>query len=236
MAERRAKGTAVAGGPARKRKAPAAKKPTVKRASVKRSTAKAAAKTAKVADRAAAKARAAGAVGKGNHGLLDRHQRALRDTAIMARVAEGRSSKVIGEEFGLTQRAVDAIRANWRKQPSHLDGEPMEIMEWLTSMHLRQFGDLTAMAAENVQSNPSVALGARKAAGDALLRYTELLSAVGKLPENLELFRAESVLRQMADQMLETMELVVAGDLSPAEAAEVFRRMTGEPAQLAAAA
>lgn len=188
----------------------------------KRVTAKAKAAVSKRADREAAKAKAAGAIGRG----LDRHRRALRDTAIMARVWEERPVKSIATEFGVSVRTVESVKDDWSKRGKQLDKEPMELVEWLTSMHFRQFGDLTAMAEATATLNPSVSLGAKKAAGDALLRYTEMLSLVGKLPENLELFRAETVLRRLADEMVTTMERVQAGEITPAEAADVFRSMT----------
>lgn len=199
---------------------------TAKRATVRKMTSRGKAKTAQTAERAAAKARAQGARGRASK--LTKYQTALRDTAIMARVHEGRTRKRVAEEFGISVRAVEAIVADFRASPSSLDDAPMQIVERLARTYLRQVGDLQAMAAEHAERNPNVALGATKAAGDALLRYTELMSAVGKLPDNLELFRAESVLRQIADEMMDTMERVEAGELSAADAGAVFRRIVSE--------
>jgi polyhydroxyalkanoate synthesis regulator phasin len=53
------------------------------------------------------------------------------------------------------------------------------------------------------------------------------LAIVGKLPENLELFRAEAVLRRLAEEMVVKMELVDAGELTPGEAAAFFRELVG---------
>jgi hypothetical protein len=58
-----------------------------------------------------------------------------------------------------------------------------------------------------------------------LTRYAELLVAVGALPEELHLLRSEAVLRQMADEMVDAMMKVEAGDMTPAEAGALFRRM-----------
>ena len=189
------------------------------------------ARTRTVADRAAATAKAGGALGKGDRGELDRHQRALRDTAIMARVAEGRTSAAIGEEFGISARSVEAVKAKWREGVPPLDRPPMEVVEWLAEMHLRQFGDLSAQAAACAGRNESVSLGAKKAAGDALARYTELMCAVGLLPENLSLFRSERALRRLADELLDVMERVEAGDMNAADAGAFFKSLvTDTPA------
>jgi hypothetical protein len=222
---------------------PGAKTTGAKRSSTGRTKAtkrvqvEATARTRKVADRAAAAAKAGGALGKSDRGELDRHQRALRDTAIMARVAEGRTSKAIGEEFGISERSVESVKAKWREGVAPLDRPPMEVLEWLAEVHLRQFGDLSAQAAACAGRNESVSLGAKKAAGDALARYTDLLCAVGLLPENLGLFRSERALRRLADEMLLVMERVEAGDMDAAEAGAFFTSLVSDApaAQLPAA-
>jgi hypothetical protein len=206
-----------------------AKRSSTKRTqTTKRVQAKATAKTRQVADRAAAAAKAGGAIGKGDRGELDRHQRALRDTAIMARVAEGRTSAAIGEEFDISARSVEAVKAKWREGVAPLDRPPMEVVEWLAEMHLRQFGDLAAQAAACAGRNESVSLGAKKAAGDALVRYTELMCAVGLLPENLSLFRSERALRRLADELMLVMERVEAGEMNAAEAGAFFKSLVSD--------
>ena len=177
------------------------------------------------ADQAVAVAHAEGAIGAGDHGKLDRHQLALRDTAIMARLHEGVSRLAVSAEFAISRQAVDGVMARWRKARSPLEGKPMEMIDWLARRYLRQVGDLEVMAAVNAERNPSVALGAKKAAGDALTRYTELMISVGVLPENLSLIRAEAVLRHLADEMVEAMFKVEAGEMSPGDAAALFRQM-----------
>lgn len=150
----------------------------------------------------------------------------------MARLAEGRTHKAVAEEWGLSNRAVGQVAERWNESAKSLDAAPLEIVEWLAKMELRSIADLEAMAAANADRNPNVALGAKRAAGEARSRYTELMSAVGKLPENLELFRAESVLRGIADEMVETMELLVGGEITAEQAQDAFRRATGTAAGL----
>jgi hypothetical protein len=181
----------------------------------------------KQAERAPAIAEARGREGQagGDHGKLDSHQLALRDTAIMARLHEGASRSAVAAEFAISRQAVDGVVARWHKARSPLEGKPMETIDWLARRYLRQVGDLEAMAAANAERNPSVALGAKKAAGDALSRYTELLIAVGALPQELHLLRSEAVLRHLAEEMVDTMERVEAGELSPADASAFFRQL-----------
>lgn len=224
-----------------KAKTPAKKAPAKKRAvgkspqsrpqpSVRKAKAAGKAKAKTVADRAGKVARANGAEGAGSNGRLSKYQIALRDTAIMARIAEGKTHTSIAKEWGISIRAVGQVVERWAEGVPSLDREPMEIVEWLARMHLRQIGDLEVMATRNAERNPNVALGAKRASGEAMLRYMDLMSAVGKLPENLELFRAESVLRRLADEMVETMERVQAGDMEVADAVVFFRGLTGTTA------
>jgi hypothetical protein len=207
-------------------KAPAKKRLRTKAKTTKGARSKA---TKAVADKASVAAKAHRATGRGDRGELSKYQRALRDTAILARVHEGRTSKAIGAEFGVTGRTVENVKRTAREGTPSLDRQPLEIIEWLAMMELRSVGDFERMATFNVEKNPNVALGAKRAAGEARARYLEMMSAVGKLPENLELFRAESVLRRMADEMVETMERVQSGEIDAAAAVAFFHEMLSDP-------
>jgi hypothetical protein len=123
------------------------------------------------ADRAVAVAHAEGSVGPGDHGKLDRHQLALRDTAIIARLHEGASRSAVAAEFAISRQAVDGVVTRWRDGRSLLEARPMETVEWLARRYLRQAGDLEAMAAANAERNPKRGVkeairrrGARRAA------------------------------------------------------------------------
>lgn len=198
---------------------------------------KAAAAKAKVADKASATAKAAGAVGDTRgHGRLSHQQRTLRDSAILARLNAGASTKAVAAEFEVDQRTVRRARAEFVAMPSVLELSPSDVLVEMGRSYRRLIGDFEAMAFAHAASNPSVALGAKKAAAESMRAYVVMLTEVGLLPENLELFRAESVLRGLADKMVETMELVVAGELTAEEAAAVFRSMTGSTPRLQAVA
>jgi hypothetical protein len=208
---------------------------TVKRTSTKRTskrTAKTPTKTRKArvppnakaaGERAVAVAKAKGAVGR-NVTIM---QRQLRDSAIVARATAGWSTAMIAAEFEITDRQVRRVLADERKMPSGLDDAPIEILEDLLRAYRGSIADFQAMAYEYRESHPNVALGAMRAADDARDRYAHLLAVAGKLPENLELFRAESVLRRLADEMVETMERVEVGEMSAGEAGDFFGSLVG---------
>jgi hypothetical protein len=153
----------------------------------------------------------------------------MRDSAIFAMLAAGSTQKAVAAEFGVSLRTVQAVVAAQRAAPSMLDEVPMQIVEdFIRSMRGR-IADFHVMAYRHADANPSVAVAALKGAQATQERLLELLTCMGKLPEKLELFRAESELRRLADQMLETMELLQAGDITAGDAADVFRQITEPP-------
>ncbi len=173
------------------------------------------------AEKAAAKAKANAATGR-NVTIM---QRQLRDTAIRARDAAGWASLMIADEFGITDRQVRRVLAGGAKLPSGIDDAPMEILEDLLRGFRGSIASFEAMAFDYRESHPNVALGAKRAADDARDRYAHLLSVTGKLPNNLELFRAESVLRRLADEMIDAMVKVEQGEMSGADAGAFFRSL-----------
>jgi hypothetical protein len=208
-------------------------KPSVKQARAKRAPA-APKRAAAKAQKAVAKAKASGARGR----KVTARQRMLRDAAILTCSEAGWSAPEIAAEFELTDRQVRRILNDVRDRPSSLDAEPMQILDGLLRGYRDAIVDLELMAVLYRDDAPSAAIKARVASVETREKFASLLSAVGKLPENLELFRAQSVLEQIADRMVETMELVQAGELEVAEAVEVFREATSPsqgPAELRAA-
>ncbi len=130
------------------------------------------------ADKAASKAKAAGATGPGGPQSL----RSLRDSAIIARAACGTPATEIAEEFELAERRVRAVLERARTAPSPLDQTPMQLVEELLRGHHRIYCDLIVLANTCGTSNPPVALGALKGAAVALERFQSLLELTGKLP------------------------------------------------------
>lgn len=207
--------------PARKR---AARQPQPKPKAKPKPTAKAKAAAAK----ATAAAKKAGAVGPNGS---DAH-RLLRDSAIVARLHAGEKPEALASEFAISKRSVQAIAKKFpEERPLLMDEQPQAILDTISRDFERRIRDFDAMAIAHAERNPNVAVAAMKGGLQATERLIDLMGAVGKLPENLELFRAESVLRQMADEMIETMEQVEKGECTPIEAAARFRRMVGAEEQ-----
>lgn len=170
------------------------------------------------ATRAAARAPRGGA----DHGKMTRHEKALRDSAIIAAVHAGQSTKQIALEFGIAPRSVQRVVEEFSIAVSPLDRQPMQLVDEIVRIYRRQIADFAKVAAAMSERNPSVSLGAMKAAADALERYTALLARVGKLPANLEVFRGESEMRQISRLMVDAVRRVEDGEMSAFELGEYF--------------
>lgn len=152
--------------------------------------------------------------GRADRGELTPGQKALRDAAVVAAVHVGESKRDVAREFGITPRSVNRILEDYGAMRSPLENVPMETIEGLLRMHEAQIRKFAAVAVDTLDRAPSVAVAALRGQSDAIEKLTSLLSAVGHLPENLELFRTESDLRRVAFAMLEAIKLVEAGDLT----------------------
>lgn len=199
------------------------RKPSGKSQAGKRAKKAASSAAKKQADKAAEQAKEAGAVG----GRLPSAKKQLRDSMIVARVAQGLKYEVIAEEAGVTTRTVETVVAEAKKQ-SPLDATPMKLLEDLAVGIKLSIGDYEAMALAWYDTNQSAALGAKKAADEARARLATLMADIGKLPSNLELFRSEMEMRGIAQAMRQQMEAVVKGDSSVEEAVEFFRTVVGD--------
>jgi uncharacterized protein (DUF433 family) len=190
----------------------------------KQATAKA---SAAVADEHAHIAKNAGATGP----RLTAAKKQLRDSAIIARTAQGLSPSVIAAEFDVTVRTVERVLAEQRSLPSPLDDRPMKLLEDLARGYRLAIGDYEAMAVAWFEVNQSAALGAKKAADETRARLATLLGDVGKMPSNLELFRSEMEMQRIAEEMVRIMRAVAAGELDPSEAVEFFRGLVAAEQQ-----
>lgn len=214
---------------------PAAKKPaarksdaTAKARSPRRSSTRAKNATAgeakKVGDAAAKAAKDAGATGK----RLTAAKTQLRNSAIAARKVQGLTNAMIAAEFGITERSVERVLADQRKVQSPLDQVPMQILEDLVRGVQLAAGDFEAMSVAWFDVNQSASLGAKKAAVEARIQLGSLLREVGKLPENLELFRSEMEMQRIAEEMVRVMQAVAAGEKDASEAVDFFRQLLAE--------
>jgi hypothetical protein len=168
-------------------------------------------------------------------------QKTLRDAAIVAACHAGENVKDIATAYELTPRQVRRIFDAFKMRPSGLDHEPMEIIGKAIRLYEQQMASFAAVAENTIDRQPAVAVAALKGHADTLERYLSLLSDVGKLPENLEMFRQESEMLQIGRAMVEMSQKLAAGEISGVEvedklAALLYRRQvvgeleTGEAA------
>lgn len=212
-----------------KRKAPAAKaaksRGGAKRSSPKATAAKRKASSAGKASKVAAAAKAAGATGPNGSDA----QRALRNMAVLARLKAGADPNEVAKEFEISARSVRAIREKREAQPSLLDAQPMGILEEMADDFQDAIAEFSAMAYAHADSNPAVSIAALKGKLVARRELADLMSDVGKLPSNLELFRAEGVLRRIADEMREMMGRLRREEVTMDEVEAFFGDITTRP-------
>ncbi len=145
--------------------------------------------------------------------------RSLRDAAILAALAAGATQKQAAANFGVAERTVRLIASHARSVASPLDEPAMQVLEGLLRTFRAMSADLAVMAYANVDRNPPVALGAMKARLHTLTAYADLLDAVGFLPTDLSVTRAEAELLKLADLTLAKLGEVERGELGAAEMA-----------------
>lgn len=183
-----------------------------------------AAKTAagkKRADAAAQRAKQAGATGK----RPSAGKKALRDSMILARAEQGVPWAEIAKEAGIDKRSCQRVVEQLREVPSLLDERPMKLLEDLVRSLTRSIADYEGLAFEWADTNHTAALGAKKAADETRFRLAVLLENVGKLPDNVELYRTEEEMRQIAEQMAEQLTLARDGRVTVEDAIEYFRSL-----------
>lgn len=174
--------------------------------------------TSGIAEDLKASAHAAGATGA----RVTMAQRRLRDTAIIAAIHAGQKPKEVAESFELTVRQVRRIVTEHQAMPSVLDQRPLELVEEMISMYRRAVADFEAMADYYRDSHPNVALGAKRGALDTRERLQGLLEVIGKLPDNLELFKTEMEQRRFSELMLVKIKQVEDGEITLADLSAFF--------------
>jgi hypothetical protein len=166
--------------------------------------------TKRAASGAARAAKAQRAVGK----YLPRDKKALRDSAIIAQAFAGASHADLAAEFGVSERSVRDIVGNFHKRPSLLNTPPLAIVEDLIALTRSMVGEFQAMAARTEETNPAVALGAKRQARESLSDLVVLLASIGKLPTDLEVLAAQADLLRMGDLILEHVEMLQRGEIT----------------------
>lgn len=156
-------------------------------------------------------------------------EKALRDSAIVAALHAGEPVKDIGKRYGITPRSVRRIFEAFGERPTALEQRPMEIIERVLRTYEQQMRDFMLVAQTTLERAPAVAVGALKGHADSLERYTMLLSDVGKLPDNLELFRSETEMRRVGELMVERLQALAAGETDAMAVKELFERLVLGP-------
>lgn len=200
-------------------------KQRAKRASAKSRRKVTSGRTALKANKAAKEAKKHGATGR----HLGAVRQSLRDTMIVARVAQGVPYAAIAAEAQVSVRTVEEVVKRTRKIRSPLDRTPMELLEDLVRLFELDAADFEAMAALHMADQPNVAVRSKRAAVETRKAFAELLAHVGKLPTDLELFRSEMEMQQIGERMVEVMQAVVAGEKSAEDAYEFFRQIALSP-------
>lgn len=152
-------------------------------------------------------------------------RRRLRDTAIVAAVAAGQKPTKLAEDFAITPTRVRQILRDRSRAPSVLEARPMQLLEDLLRTYRDDIADLEAMARRYLDSHPAVALGAKRSAIETREKLVMVLESLGKLPDNLELFRSESEMLRVAEIMLDKLDGLRQGKLSGDEVFEFFRSL-----------
>lgn len=169
----------------------------------------------------------AGAVG----GHLTHRDQALRNAAIVAGALTGVKPPELARRFGVDPTTVRRVLADSRKVASGLDERPMQLVEDLARAYLRSIAVLEAQAYALRDSAPATSVRASLGAIATREKLQELYASVGKLPDNLELFKSEAQLTQLAERMVEYLDRAEAGDASMGELRAFFRSLIGFDAE-----
>lgn len=182
---------------------------------------------ADAAERAAQAAKAKGATGRQDRSGPGAAMRViLRNQAIVAGHHIGRSNAELAREWKVTAGTVQRIVKHASKRRSVLDDAPMEIVERALGEYEAQIEAWSALASAAADSgNLPAAVGAMRGHADAFERYVSTLAELGKLPDNLELFRAQEELERIMRRIAELLEKLVQGELVPAEVQAEFDRL-----------
>jgi predicted transcriptional regulator len=177
------------------------------------------------ARKAAAQAKAAGAIGPwGSTG-----SRGMRNLAIVAGMAAGADVQEVASEFGISVKTVREVCQGREARPSMMSTAPMEILEGFLGETQDTLDRLKAAAnGAAAANNLPVLVGAAKA--EVIVRHElmELAQAVGLLPVHLSWFAAESTLRAMAKEMGSAVRRLRSGEITIDEMEELFTQIASE--------
>lgn len=147
----------------------------------------------------------------------------MRNAIVIELKLEGATWAEVTEVDGRTERQLRRVWDQWRAQPRQvelLNRRPMENLEALIR-RLRLSWRLFAHEAAHAEQD-TARIAAVRGMMQADAQLTEVLMAVGHLPENLSLAASEDALRELARTMANVMHDVMEGKMSLEEAQGVF--------------
>lgn len=128
-------------------------------------------------------------------------EKVARDRQIVAAKARSLSDATVADTFGVNEKTVREIMAEWRKeQPSLKTVDPIEVVEQVL-FELRGSIEELAMVSSTT-TNDNVRVGAIKARIDALDKMTALMQATGVLPNDLGTLKVDMDIRAFAATVL----------------------------------
>lgn len=201
----------------KKRRSTAAKKAAATR---KRNAAAAKRKGSSVESRA----KAAGAKG----GRLTASKLALRNALIVQRATADRWPwNMVAEEAGISEKQCRRVVEDAGSTLSPFEATPTELIEEWATGYRQSISTLTVLAAG--ADNTAAAVGAIKGANDARDKLITLMQAVGHVPHDLGVLKVARDIERVATTMLDAVDQLKAGDISPDELAQVFYDLAGIP-------
>lgn len=150
-----------------------------------------------------------------------------RDAAIMAALHASEDVKVVAARYSITPRQVQRIYAEFKMRRSTLDARPMQIIERAIATYEQQMEVALALAAATADEQPNIAIAAVKTHTTLLERYLQLLSDVGKLPDNLEVFRMESEMLRIGQTMVDKLHELEQGLITASELRDFWEGLLG---------
>jgi hypothetical protein len=155
-------------------------------------------------------------------------QRAERDSQIVAAKMRGLSWGQISTTYEVSERRCKEIHAAYRKaNPTLRHHDPVDIVDEMLEGYQGVIEELALISATT--TNDSARVGAVNAKMSAYTKITELLQAIGVMPNDLGSLKIEIDARFVAEQV---MKVFTAYDLPPEVEDAMLKALRGEAFEL----
>lgn len=161
----------------------------------------------------------------------------LRDEMVVTmRLHDQMSFEEIGRAVGVTRRGAERIYADYLKHraaaPELLQRDPVDLARASLARMQAIRTALITLAVESGDDNAAVAVGALRTALKVEHETTELLQALGALPEDIAQLRWLVEMRGIGDRLHSLLDRLEAGELTAGEARDEFDAFMGVPREL----